>query len=214
MKDKKILELVSKVQNADRDAFSELYDYYFKRIFGYVFRRTANIIDSEDITANIFVKVLKKIRSFKGQNKKGGEFHCWMFRIASNEVNDYFRKGKKSAPLEDDKIQHKIEFGRLSDDLEKIQNEMDQNIEYSLLHQALLRLKPLNQDLIVMRYFEDMKFVDIAKNVNKKEKSIRMYFHRALNELRDVLREKNTKKIETLRPFQGGSTLKGIISNN
>src|SRR4051812_22341421 len=77
---------------ADPDKFGLLYDRYFKNIFVFVFRRTDNEELSADLTQHVFMKAMMNIKKYEF---KGVPFSAWLFRIASNEVNMYFRKTNK-----------------------------------------------------------------------------------------------------------------------
>jgi RNA polymerase sigma-70 factor (ECF subfamily) len=92
-------ELVRQAQK-NPDAFAELYDVYYPKIFGYVLRRTANLEAAQDITSETFFKALKKLWQFCWRNIS---FSSWLYKIAANEVNQYFRKAeyKKSVSLEE-----------------------------------------------------------------------------------------------------------------
>ena len=83
-------ELVKRAQK-EPEAFSELYDLNYSKIFGYVLKRTADIEISQDIVSETFIKALKNIGKFKWRNVS---FSCWLYRIASNEIANHFRKNK------------------------------------------------------------------------------------------------------------------------
>src|SRR5437868_5026704 len=84
------MQLVKKAQK-DKESFATLYDTYYPKIFGYVFRRTTDFELSKDITSETFIKAFIHIRKFKWRNIP---FSSWLFRIASNEMNMADRKKK------------------------------------------------------------------------------------------------------------------------
>jgi len=92
-------ELVRQAQK-DPDAFAELYEHYYPKIFGYALRRTANLEAAQDITSETFFKALRKLWQFRWRNTS---FSSWLYKIATNEINQYFRKAeyKKSISLEE-----------------------------------------------------------------------------------------------------------------
>ena len=92
-------ELVRQAQKTP-DAFAELYDQYYPKIFGYVLRRTANLEAAQDITSETFFNALRKLWQFHWRNVS---FSPWLYKIATNEINQYFRKAeyKKSVSLEE-----------------------------------------------------------------------------------------------------------------
>lgn len=75
----------------DPDAFGKLYEQYYSQIFSYVLKRVANIEIAQDITSEIFFKALKNVGQFRWQDIS---FSFWLYRIATNEITDYFRKDK------------------------------------------------------------------------------------------------------------------------
>ena len=78
----------------DPDAFAGLYDHYYPRIFGYVLRRTANLEAAQDITSETFFKALRKLWQFRWRNIS---FSSWLYKIASNEISQYFRQSPQSS---------------------------------------------------------------------------------------------------------------------
>ena len=92
-------KLVEKAR-LDPEAFGELYDQYYSRIFSYILKRMAWVQVAQDITSEVFFKSLKNIGQYRGQNNI--TFSSWLYRIATNQINDYFRKNKhKVLSLED-----------------------------------------------------------------------------------------------------------------
>ena len=85
-------------KKGDPLSFGKLYDLFYTKIFRYVAYKVGNREDAEDITAEVFIRMLKSINSFSFQ---GHPFSSWLFRIARNMVVDYFRKNsrRKTAPL-------------------------------------------------------------------------------------------------------------------
>ncbi len=84
-------ELLNKIKN-NPDAFSALFKLYYNPIFGYILRRTGNFDDTADIAADTFYKAFKHINNF---SYKGISVKVWLYRIATNEVNQYFRQQQK-----------------------------------------------------------------------------------------------------------------------
>jgi RNA polymerase sigma-70 factor (ECF subfamily) len=83
-------ELVERAKN-NTEAFGELYDRYYSQIFGYVLKRTASIEVTQDVTSEVFFKALKNLRQFRW---RGVPFSSWLYRIATNEIANYFTKNK------------------------------------------------------------------------------------------------------------------------
>ena len=86
--------LVRRAQQRDEDAFTQLYEVYFDRIYRYVAIKIGNKADAEDMTQQVFLNALQSISSFRW---RGISFSAWLFRIAHNQVVDYLRKKTKQA---------------------------------------------------------------------------------------------------------------------
>ncbi len=192
-------ELVKKAQE-DPQAFGELYDRYYPMIFNYVLKRTGDVATAQDITSETFIKVLQKLQVFQWRNVP---FIAWIYKIASNEIATYFRKGKYR-PVSLEKLyetQHfepSIEENAHSELLEA-QEVIDRNNEY-LEIQVLVRTLPERmQQIIVLRYFEKKKFEEIAEIMNMTPGAIKTMLSRALRKLEKIIQTKNDVTLEQHR---------------
>ena len=84
--------IVRQAQQGDKDAFTQLYEAYFDKIYRYIVIKIGNKAEAEDMTQQVFLKAYQSIRSYKF---KGVPFSAWLFRIAHNQIVDYFRKQSK-----------------------------------------------------------------------------------------------------------------------
>lgn len=180
-----IKDLVTRSQNKDKEAFSRLFDFYYDKIIKYVFRRTLNVEYSKDITSNVFLKVLDNIEGFKWKNGINS-FNGWIFKIATNEVNQYFRKQNRYKLIIDDpdmRFNLKDE-SNLSLEIEK---KIDNDKHLIILSKAIKELKPIYQDILHLRYFEEMPYNEISEVLKKNESTVRVYAKRAIEELERIL---------------------------
>jgi len=88
--------LVRRAQQRDEEAFTQLYEEHFDKIYRYVALKIGDQMEAEDLTQQVFIKALQSISSFKW---KGIPFSAWLFRIARNQVVDYVRKKKRQATV-------------------------------------------------------------------------------------------------------------------
>ena len=179
-------ELVRQAQKSP-DAFAELYDQYYPRIFGYVLRRTANLETAQDITSETFLKALKKLWQFQWRNIS---FSPWIYKIATNEVNQYFRKAeyKKSVSLEELQEQG---FELLSphdpeSELIEAQEKLKQHLDFLEIQERIVRLPAKYQEVIALRFFEKRQIKEIAEILGKREGTIKSLLHRAVEKLRET----------------------------
>lgn len=188
-----IKELVSKAQNKDKEAFNKLFDFYYGKVLNYTFRRTLDVEYSKDITSNTFLKVLKNIDGFEW---KSGPFSftAWVFKIATNEINQYFKKQSRYGLTIDGKgIFNPGDDGKAAEDIER---RIDKDKHLLIINKAIRQLRPIYQDIIHLRYFEELSYDEISKIINKNENTIRVYCKRAKEELKSILRNDASKFLE------------------
>jgi len=159
----------------DEDAFSVLYQENVKKIYNYIFYRTGNVDDAEDLTARVFQRALKHITRYK---RTKVPFSAWLYRIAHNLVANWHRdsKHKRELPIEDHTyIQSK---GAVPEK----QIEKRQEVEYLL--SAIRKLPQDRQQLIILKYVENMSNREVGIIMKKSEGAIKSLYHRTLKELR------------------------------
>jgi RNA polymerase sigma-70 factor (ECF subfamily) len=186
MNNERVKELVEGFKNKDKEAFNELFDFYYDKILNYVFKRTLNIDYTKDITSNTFLKVLKNVDKFQW---RGGDnsFTSWIYKIATNEINQYFRKQNRYKLIIDDE-----DFNELGDDglaVKEIEKKLEHDEYLLILNKAIKQLKPIYRDILHLRYFEELSYKEISGVLNKNETTLRVYAKRALEELRIILKE-------------------------
>jgi RNA polymerase sigma-70 factor (ECF subfamily) len=182
--DTDVKELVERAQNKDREAFGRLFDLYYDKVLNYVFRRVLNTEYAKDITSNTFLKALKNLDQFEWRNGPFS-FSGWIFKIATNEVNQYFRKQNRYKLTIDDP-----DFKELGDNnkvVEEIEKKIDNDKHLLILNKAIKQLKPIYQDILHLKYFEEMSYEEISQVLNKNESTIRVYSKRAKEELKIIL---------------------------
>lgn len=176
-------QLIQSAQNEPR-SFEPLYDKYYERIFRFIFRRTDDESLTADICSQTFLKAMQNIKKYKF---KGVPFSAWLFRIASNEVYQYYRKKKKDRTIYIDEGNIKPFFSELVYESEDTyDNESNENLLQKLVH--LLKDKALKDiELIEMRFFENRAFKEIGDILNITENNAKVRVYRALDKLRESL---------------------------
>ena len=171
----------------DPDAFAQLYDQYYPRIFGYVLRRSANLEAAQDITSETFLKALRKLWQFQWRSVS---FSSWLYKIATNEVNQYYRKAeyRKSVSLEELQEQG---FELLSphdpeNELIEAQEKVKQHQDFLEIQKKIVRLPAKYQEVIALRFFERKQIKEIAEILGKREGTIKSLLHRAVEKLREA----------------------------
>lgn len=185
LEEKEEKKLVEKAKS-DPEAFSILYEKYYSQIFAYILKRTANIEDTKDITSITFLKALKKLWTFKW---KRNSFSSWLYKIASNEIVNFYRKRKKFISLE--KIPEIATLNTPLEEIIKAQKELEKCKDFLELHKEILKLPLKYQEVIVLRFFEKKKIKEICEILGKKEGTVKSLLHRAIKKLRNFYKQKN-----------------------
>jgi len=174
--------LVEKAKNS-REAFGELYDMYYDQIFGYALRHSADIEIAKDVTSAVFFKALKSIKKFRWQ---GVSLSHWLFRIANREIIDRYNKGKREVSYSRStsglpgtrEVREEMVLGR---------EELRKHDDYLDLQNYISKLPSKYQEVITLRYFEDMDMGEIARILRKPEGTVKSLLHRGIDRLRKMM---------------------------
>ena len=161
---------------ADPKKFRPLYDKYFTEIFRFVYRRTDDEDLTADLTSQVFLKALQKLPDYEF---RGVPFSAWLYRIASNEVNIYFREQKKQRTVTIDGLNLKSVFEEIHED--EYEERKDQMLE------AFQNLKPKELALLEMRFFEKMPFREIGIILGITENNAKVRMYRVLEKLKKII---------------------------
>ena len=176
--------LVERAKN-DTGAFVELYDWYYPKIFGYVLRRTANIEIAQDVTSEVFFKALKNLGQFRWRDIP---FSSWLYRIATHEIANYFRKSKhRQFYLEE--ISNAISISNRSAETELLEAEAElkRHEEFLALHENISKLPVKYQEVITLRFFKNKQLKEIGEILGRREGTVKSLLHRGLEKLRKLM---------------------------
>jgi RNA polymerase sigma-70 factor (ECF subfamily) len=171
----------------DPAAFGQVFDLWYKPVFGYIMRRTAEYDLSKDIAAETFLKAFLKINTFQ---YRGISLSAWLFRIATNELNQYYR----SSRYKPQSLQQLLENPQMEkllhqqdDEREVIEKELQAFNDYNLIRTNLLKLDVKYQEVIALRYFEQKTNSEISDILDKNEGTVKSLLSRGLEKLRNML---------------------------
>jgi len=160
---------------SDRAAFVQLYRSHYDAVFRYCVHRLFERQAAEDVTSDVFLKVVENIHSFRGNEQ---QFRNWLYRIATNAVNNYLRKtARRNRLLKVAREQPNSQVTDCGESAEKL----------TLLRKAVFALKPRYQTIITLRFFENLKLTEIAEVLGSSPGTVRSQLARALAKLRKVL---------------------------
>ncbi|MFA6308004.1 MAG: RNA polymerase sigma factor [Patescibacteria group bacterium] len=167
-----------KLRSGDSDAFAFFYDKYVKSIYRFVYIRVGSKQVAEDLTQDIFLKIWQHLVD----KKHVKSFQAFIFRIARNTVVDHYRYSKQELPLE--YMPESVEM------IEGVILSSDKNIDADILLKEIGKLKSEYQEVLLLKYVEDMSIEDIAHVMSKDKNNIRVTIHRALNKLKTITKGK------------------------
>lgn len=164
------LNLAFKAKAGDNNAFAVLYSDNIEKIYNFIYYKTLNKELAEDLSSQVFLKVLKNISHFKSDN-----FAAWLYTIARHTVIDYYRYSQEFKNIED--CWDLAAEVNLSDDAHN-------NFNLEKIKQAMKFLSSSDRELLIMRLWLDLPFKEIALSLNKKESAVKVSFARAMDRLR------------------------------
>ena len=160
---------------SDRAAFVRLYRKHYDAIYRYCVHRMFDRTAAEDVTSEVFLKMVENYHCFKGSEAQLGN---WLYKIATNAVNHHLRKMGRCERLFMFTRRHGV--NRDTDCEESTEKLV-------LLKQAVLALKPRYQTIITLRFFENMKLTEVAEVLGSSPGTVRSQLARALGKLRKTL---------------------------
>ena len=159
----------------DRAAFVQLYRRHYDTIFRYCVHRLFDRAAAEDVTSEVFLKMVENFHRFRGTE---AQFRNWLYKIATNAVNHHLRRmNRRNVLLRAACEQASSGVADCEESPEKL----------ALLEEAMLALKPRYQTIITLRFFENLKLIEIAEVLGSSPGTVRSQLARALAKLRRTL---------------------------
>ena len=178
-------QLLKKIKK-DPNAFEILFKRYFQNIFNYCYRRTSLFETAKDMASETFLKAYLNIHKFRW---KGVSIRTWLYRIATNEINLYYRQ-KKYRP---ERMSELYDYGvsnntfDLEAEKEVAENEFQKHQQFLKVKQALSQLPQKYDEVLSLKYFEQLTIKEIAQVLAKKEGTVKSLLSRGLQKLKSEL---------------------------
>lgn len=173
-------DLVRRAQKRDPEAFGQLYEEHFDRVYRYVVLRVGNQTDAEDITQQIFLKALENISSYRWRGKP---FASWLFRIAHNLVVDHWKKkGREKVASVDPE-----ELDQMAESSDDPAASAELKFDIKQLSAACRRLSDGQREVISLRFAGGLSVAEAAQVMGKSEGAVKVLQHAALVKLRRIL---------------------------
>jgi RNA polymerase sigma-70 factor (ECF subfamily) len=175
-----VMEIVTRAQQGDADAFGQLYDRYVDVVYRYIQYRVANSTLAEDLTSETFLRALRRITSYTWQ---GRDFGAWLVTIARNLIADHFKSGRYRMEVATSDL---VEAGA-DRSQEGPENEVLAGLTNAALLEAVKQLNAEQQECIALRFLQGMSVAETAQIMGKNEGAIKALQYRAVKSLSRLL---------------------------
>ena len=179
-------ELIAQAKE-DPEAFGLLYERYVGRIYNYIYYRTGNHQDAEDLTARTFYRALKHLPRYAD---RGAPYSAYLYRIAHNAVANWHRDNSRRQIISIDELVMRTLKRKGPASLAQ------KHEEQALLLQAARRLAPDRQQLLILKFVEQMRNAEIAEVMGRTEGAIKSLYHRTLVALREEVPDMLNGRVE------------------
>lgn len=171
-------ELQARASQGDSEAFGTLYEIHVNRIYTYIYYRTGNQHDAEDLTARVFIRAMNHIHNYKD---KGLPFSAWLYRIAHNLVANWHRDNKRRQEVSLE-AEPALQVDRDYPEATLLHSE-----EENQLLGVIRSLPTDRQQLLILKHVDSLSNSEIGAIMGRTEGAIKSLYHRTLLDLRDEL---------------------------
>lgn len=179
------VELVSQAKQGNQAAFAALYRIHVQTVYRYLAYRVRNTSTAEDLTAEVFVRALRKISDFE---YRGIDFSAWLIRIARNILLDHVKSSGSRLEVVGIAPGDMPETAAPGSDLEVLDR-----LDREALHEAINKLRPEHQEVLYLRFLQGRTSVEVAEIMGKSEGAIRVLQFRALKHLLKILQQETSE---------------------
>ncbi|GGG41621.1 RNA polymerase sigma factor [Bizionia arctica] len=180
-----IKEAIEKAKQNNQKAFNFLFDKYWDYVYGFQLKRIENENDAEDITIQTFSKAFDKINTFDDKYT----FKTWLITISKNIHIDLLRKEKRQ-PLNTILNDTKDSFYDILDESPSAEDKLITEQNLAKLLRDIKKLKPHYQEIINLRYFQELSYKDISEELNEPINNIKVKLLRAKKLLAEIIKNK------------------------
>ena len=180
-----IIKNIEKAKIGDQVAFTFLLDFYWNEVYGFMLKRTENETDAEDITIETFSKAFDKLAAYNPEF----QFNTWLIAIAKNVHIDILRK-KKSSLFIEITDEEDYQAYNIADTTPSAEDKLITEQNLSQLLQYIKELKPHYQEVIQLRYFQEMSYQEIANQLDEPLSNVKVKILRAKKLLAEIIQTK------------------------
>jgi RNA polymerase sigma-70 factor (ECF subfamily) len=170
-------ETIERAKRGDQQALGEIYDWYLPRVYRYVLARVGNVVEAEDLTEDIFLRMLGAIKEYRFQNIP---FSAWLFRIAHNHLVSHFRKSAvRGFPSMVDESFADTRPGPAA--------TVEQRLTMEDVVRAARKLPEAQREIIALRFAVGLSIAETAQVLGKREGNVKSLQHKAVAKLQQML---------------------------
>ncbi len=168
--------LIARARRGSPEATSALYRRYYQSIYRYFYYRTGDLQTAEDLTADVFLKMVEAIPNYRIE---ATPFQAWLFQIARNLAIDHFRRSSTHPTTS---IHENI-----TTSAPDVESTLDGHLTSHGLAEAFSKIEDGQRDVLLMRFIEDMPIAEAARVLHKTEDAVKGLQRRGLSALRQLL---------------------------
>jgi RNA polymerase sigma-70 factor (ECF subfamily) len=169
-----LAQIIVGCKNGESQSFSKVVDLYSSRCYGYFYRLTGNTDISDELLSELFVKLVEKIKTYKG-----GSFESWLFRVASNIFHDFLRNKQRQKKM--------LDFRKDEFDSEVIESKKSDGEQIDKLQIQLSKLDDDTRELMMLRFYSELSFKEIAEIRSEPIGTTLAKLHRGLKKLKECM---------------------------
>lgn len=162
-------QLIRKLKNGDRESMNYAFDRYYDKVYGYCYRHVNHRETAQDLTQEVFLRVWKHLEDYSHY----GKFENYLYVIAGNLCKDYYKRKK---PVAFDELEIQVE-----------ENGFVRTEESVMVENAMQMLPELEKEIILLRFYQDLKIKDVAKILNLKLSTTKYHLKQAQKMLEEHL---------------------------
>ncbi|ENK1244948.1 RNA polymerase sigma factor [Clostridium sp. FAM 1755] len=171
-------ELVNEIISGNQSAMEVLVNRNYKLVYAFIYRNIGEYHTALDLTQESFIKVMKNLKKFK---RHKGSFKCWILKIALNVCKDYWKSAYvKHNTVDDSSVEKVYEEENIINYLEKMEQRQE-------IKKAMMKLSDEQREVIILRYYNDLKIRDIANITEIKESTVKSRLRLAIGKMKKLL---------------------------
>ena len=177
-------KLIKGASRGNAGDFDRLYSHYIAPIYRFIYMKVTHRQEAEDLAHEVFLNAWQGLPSYQS---RGFPFSSWLYHIARNKVIDYYRLKKNVVGL--DALGGMVDLAKTETSVE---TELENNLNLEKIKAAIHKLNHDQQDVLLMRFVEELSYKEISAAIQKSEGAVRLIHHRAVKELKKLLNGANS----------------------